>query len=138
MAEASSMRPSSSSLTAAAGANLVHADKYAKNLWAITGMEVGDAPQKKYFRTRAHCNPLSHSDTFDYPKDPSKMQWRLHFPERFAKTSASSSAPPVPEIADVGCGYGGLLVGLSPLFPESLMVGIEIRDKVSEYVRLRI
>ena len=39
--------------------------------------------------------------------------------------------------ADVGCGYGGLLVRMSPLFPDKLMLGMEIRDKVSEYVRER-
>jgi len=32
--------------------------------------------------------------------------------------------------ADVGCGFGGLLVRLSPLYPHKLMVGMEIRDKV--------
>ena len=32
--------------------------------------------------------------------------------------------------ADVGCGFGGLLVRLSPLYPDKLMVGMEIRDKV--------
>lgn len=25
----------------------------------------GQMPQKKYFRSRAHCNPLSHNDAFD-------------------------------------------------------------------------
>ena len=33
--------------------------------------------------------------------------------------------------ADVGCGFGGLLVRLSPMYPDKLMVGMEIRDKVS-------
>lgn len=32
--------------------------------------------------------------------------------------------------ADVGCGFGGLLVRLSPLYPGKLMIGMEIRDKV--------
>jgi tRNA (guanine-N7-)-methyltransferase len=27
------------------------------------------------------------------------------------------------EIADIGCGFGGLLVALSPLFPDTLMIG---------------
>ena len=27
------------------------------------------------------------------------------------------------EIADIGCGFGGLLTALSPLFPETLMIG---------------
>jgi len=42
------------------------------------------------------------------------------------------------EVADVGCGFGGLLVGLSPLLASSLIVGMEIRPKVTEYVRLRL
>jgi tRNA (guanine-N7-)-methyltransferase len=40
--------------------------------------------------------------------------------------------------ADVGCGYGGLLMELSPLFPEKLMIGMEIRDKVTEYVAQKV
>lgn len=32
--------------------------------------------------------------------------------------------------ADVGCGFGGLLIRLSPLYPDKLMVGFELRDKV--------
>ena len=32
--------------------------------------------------------------------------------------------------ADVGCGFGGLLIRLSTAYPETLMVGLEIRDKV--------
>lgn len=27
------------------------------------------------------------------------------------------------EVVDIGCGYGGLLVGLAPLLPETLMLG---------------
>ena len=38
---------------------------------------------------------------------------------------------------DVGCGYGGLLVTLSPMFPDKHMVGFEIRVKVSDYVNDR-
>ncbi len=36
------------------------------------------------------------------------------------------------EFADIGCGYGGLLVQLSPLFPATLMLGMEIRVKVRQ------
>lgn len=39
---------------------------------------------------------------------------------------------------NLGCGYGGLLVQLSPMFPDKLMLGMEIRVKVSDYVRDRI
>lgn len=31
---------------------------------------------------------------------------------------------------DVGCGFGGLLIRLAPLYPEKLMLGFELRDKV--------
>lgn len=31
---------------------------------------------------------------------------------------------------DVGCGFGGLLIRLAPLFPDKLMLGFELRDKV--------
>lgn len=36
-------------------------------------------------------------------------------------------------MVDVGCGYGGLLVKLSPLYPESLILGLEIRVKVRNF-----
>ncbi|KXS11632.1 guanine-N(7)--methyltransferase-like protein [Gonapodya prolifera JEL478] len=42
------------------------------------------------------------------------------------------------EIADVGCGYGGLMISLAPLFPNSLILGLEIRGKVQTYVAERI
>jgi tRNA (guanine-N7-)-methyltransferase len=42
------------------------------------------------------------------------------------------------EFADIGCGYGGLLIALSPLFPSTLILGMEIRLKVEEYVAKRI
>lgn len=28
-----------------------------------------------------------------------------------------------PEFADIGCGFGGLLISLAPLFPDTLMLG---------------
>lgn len=33
-------------------------------------------------------------------------------------------------IVDVGCGFGGLTVALSPLFPDKGVLGMEIRVKV--------
>lgn len=32
---------------------------------AIDESQVVKAPQKKFFRSRAHCNPLSHNDSFE-------------------------------------------------------------------------
>lgn len=42
------------------------------------------------------------------------------------------------EVADIGCGFGGLLVALAPLMPDTLMIGMEIRAQVAEYVQERI
>jgi tRNA (guanine-N7-)-methyltransferase len=39
---------------------------------------------------------------------------------------------------DVGCGFGGLTIALATLFPDKLVIGLEIRAKLVEYVRLRI
>jgi hypothetical protein len=58
----------------------------------------GEMPKKKFYRSRAHCNPLSHNDTFEYPMDPSHMDW--------SKTHYPSNTPPT--VLDIGCGFGGL------------------------------
>ena len=44
----------------------------------------------------------------------------------------------VVEFADVGCGYGGLLVQLSPMFPATRILGMEIRVKVFKILSLAI
>jgi tRNA (guanine-N7-)-methyltransferase len=95
----------------------------------------GEMPQKKFYRSRAHCNPLSHNDTFDYPTHPSKMDWSSHYPNL---TSSEPSKKIVPTVLDVGCGFGGLTIALATLLPEQVILGLEIRAKVAEYVRLRI
>ena len=86
-------------------------------------------PQKRYYRQRAHSNPMA-DHSFDYPVSPDDMDWSTYF-----KNLKENSQV---EFLDIGCGYGGLLVSLSPLFPETLMVGFEIRVKVSDYVQDRI
>ena len=35
--------------------------------------EDGERPQKRFYRSRAHCNPLSNNDTFEYPTTPGEM-----------------------------------------------------------------
>ncbi|KJH45825.1 putative methyltransferase [Dictyocaulus viviparus] len=74
---------------------------------------------------RAHSNPHSDHD-IDYPRTPDDMDWEKLFGD-FARNRQV-------EFADIGCGYGGLLVKLSPLFPDTLMIGLEIRIKVSDFV----
>lgn len=110
-------------------------------------MEGKQLPQKKYYRQRAHSNPMS-DHSFDYPVGPADMDWHEYYPQYFKplakeekngveKSSQVETCCKV-DFADIGCGYGGLLVDLSPLFPDKLMLGMEIRVKVSDYVKDRI
>lgn len=90
-------------------------------------------PQKRYFRQRAHVNPISHQ-TFDYPLSPDGIDWSQYY--RYDK---ESNLEPTIRYLDVGCGFGGLLVSLSSELPPSqLALGMEIRNKVSDYVQKRI
>ncbi|EFJ44653.1 hypothetical protein VOLCADRAFT_82720 [Volvox carteri f. nagariensis] len=79
-------------------------------------------PRKRFYRARAHCNPLNVTD-FDVPTRPEEFDWY---------------GTPLVRFVDIGCGFGGLLVKLSTIYPDTLMLGMEIRDKVSAYVRERI
>ncbi|XP_062233210.1 tRNA (guanine-N(7)-)-methyltransferase-like [Phragmites australis] len=100
----------------------------------------GKLPRKRFYRARAHSNPLSDSH-FPVPVSPDEFGLSQHYPRYFpADKGGGEEAPPPPRIrfADVGCGFGGLLVGLSTLFPDTLMIGMELRDKVTEYVKERI
>ncbi|XP_065175217.1 tRNA (guanine-N(7)-)-methyltransferase-like [Sycon ciliatum] len=131
--------------------------------------EPAQLPQKKYYRQRAHVNPIA-DHIFDYPVQPSEMDWSSLYPEVFDSKSSCAEAvgddnqaaasgddqqavepsakkPCLPEsaaisrqveFADVGCGYGGLLVELAQLFPTTLMLGMEIRVKVADFVNDRI
>nr|XP_056718572.1 tRNA (guanine-N(7)-)-methyltransferase [Euleptes europaea] len=106
-------------------------------------------PQKRFYRQRAHSNPLA-DHTLRYPAKPEEMDWSEHYPEFFMLSpkddrhddpmDVEETARPSSQVefADIGCGYGGLLVALSPLFPNTLMLGLEIRVKVSDYVQDRI
>jgi tRNA (guanine-N7-)-methyltransferase len=57
------------------------------------------------------------------PLRPDAYDWESHYPEAFAKAEAANEPKPLVRIADIGCGFGGLLVRLSPLFPDRLAVG---------------
>ncbi|XP_074488182.1 tRNA (guanine-N(7)-)-methyltransferase [Sebastes fasciatus] len=94
-------------------------------------------PQKRYYRQRAHSNPMAYH-TFDYPVCPEEMDWSQLYADILPGNPSEKKESPRVEFADIGCGYGGLLVELSPLFPDKLMLGLEIRVKVSDYVQDRI
>lgn len=42
------------------------------------------------------------------------------------------------DFADIGCGFGGLLIQLGEKFADKISIGIEIREKVASYVDQRI
>lgn len=121
-----------------------------------------EKPKKALFRQRAHCNPLSDA-LFPYPLSPAHVNWAEHYPSRFPNAGLAKShlvvnttdhpvaysEEPVgeelngaqgaaPSILDIGCGFGGLLLHLSALFPDKLSLGMEIRSQVSNYVGERI
>ena len=93
----------------------------------------GKLPRKRFYRARAHSNPLSDSH-FPVPISPEEVDLSQHYPRYFPADKGGdgkeAAAPRRIRFADVGCGFGGLLVGLSPLFPDTLMIGMELRDKV--------
>ncbi|KAL5782875.1 hypothetical protein ACOSP7_007904 [Xanthoceras sorbifolium] len=93
-------------------------------------------PRKRFYRARAHSNPLSDSH-FPVPVSPFHVDFSLHYPQFFPSTGEVSHLKKI-QFADIGCGFGGLLISLSTLFPETLMIGMELRDKVTEYVKERI
>lgn len=101
---------------------------------SISGLEeVVDLPQKRYYRQRAHVNPIADHD-FKYPFTPSETDWSTNY-----NFDSQSQIKPQIRCLDIGCGFGGLLIALSKELKEGeLALGMEIRSKVSEYVQKRI
>ncbi|XP_046840668.1 tRNA (guanine-N(7)-)-methyltransferase-like isoform X2 [Xenia sp. Carnegie-2017] len=95
---------------------------------------VSKMPQKKYYRQRAHSNPIA-DHALEYPTSPDKMDWSSLYPAFYGKNDCSTQSKVQVEFADIGCGYGGLL---ATKYPETLMLGLEIRIKVSDYVKDKI
>jgi tRNA (guanine-N7-)-methyltransferase len=96
-------------------------------------------PMSKRGRVRAHSNPLAES-AFEHPISPDRVEWSKSYPKFFDPVTNPAAAKAAPEVtvADVGCGFGGLLVALSTLFPARLILGLEIRDAVVDLVEARI
>ncbi|PTB76644.1 RGS-protein [Trichoderma longibrachiatum ATCC 18648] len=99
-------------------------------------------PRKKLYRQRAHANPFS-DHLLEYPISPEHMDWSSYYPA-FVDEEAprEESKPPRMkqdvEVVDIGCGFGGLLVGLAPVLPDKLILGLEIRTTVTQFVQERI
>ncbi|XP_057959245.1 tRNA (guanine-N(7)-)-methyltransferase [Malania oleifera] len=107
-----------------------------ENKGSMTISKSTGLPRKRFYRARAHSNPLSDSH-FPVPLSPCHVDYSLHYPELFQLSDQPGASKKI-EFADIGCGFGGLLISLSTLFPNNLMIGMELRDKVTEYVKERI
>ncbi|KAF2222901.1 methyltransferase related protein [Elsinoe ampelina] len=112
--------------------------------------EKGDLPKKKFYRQRAHANPFS-DHQLTYPATPDLMDWSTHYPAYIdpSKPAQPASSNPLGqslpprldrpvEIADIGCGFGGLLFALAPRMPNTLLLGLEIRTSVTAYVEEKV
>ena len=73
------------------------------------------------------------------------MDWNEHFPDYYPPISkykllSSEQRKNIPKVSfvDVGCGFGGLLLRLSELWPNKLGIGLEIRQKAVEIVQDRL
>jgi tRNA (guanine-N7-)-methyltransferase len=64
------------------------------------------------------------------------MDWSSHYPAFLdpdtSKTTLGGARKLLKnvEVVDIGCGFGGLLIGLAPLLPETLMVGTLMVPKI--------
>ncbi|KAJ2487884.1 tRNA (guanine-N(7)-)-methyltransferase (tRNA(m7G46)-methyltransferase) [Coemansia sp. RSA 2050] len=91
-----------------------------------------------YFRPRTEQAPEQAASDSKRPLSPS-LDSTATLAKRGPAASTSTENPLAQvEFADIGCGYGGLLVALAPLFPNTLMVGMEIRTKLVDYLQQRI
>lgn len=92
-------------------------------------------PKKKFYRQRAHSNPFS-DHQLEYPLSPDAMDWSKLYPYYYDEDKKKMTKEVT--VADIGCGYGGLMIDLSPAFPDKLILGMEIRVQVTNYVEDRI
>ena len=61
------------------------------------------------------------------PASPDLMDWAEHYPAYVAEADGSQAKrKPLKRdvtVADIGCGFGGLLVALAPKLPDELLIG---------------
>ena len=89
-------------------------------------------------RIRAHTNPLN-LVPYEVPLKPDEYNWSNHFYDEGEKEVNDMKLINFqPDFADIGCGFGDLLIALSPLFPTKKIIGVEIRKKAVEVVQKKI
>lgn len=94
-----------------------------------------DLPKKRFYRQRAHSNPFS-DHQLEYPSSPDEMDWSKLYPYYYNEETQKMIKDVT--VADIGCGFGGLMIDLSPALPNDLILGMEIRVQVTNYVEDRI
>jgi tRNA (guanine-N7-)-methyltransferase len=96
--------------------------------------EVPAMKNPKFYRLRAHANPLAESFALreEAPASPSCVDWAALFPAIRQNPSRKVAW------VDVGCGFGGLVASLAEHYPSEIVLGMEIRDKVSAAAQERI
>merc|ERR1711957_430507 len=113
-------------------------------------------PKKNKFRMHAHINPFGNL-TMPTPRNTRFVDWSIHYPSFFGVSHGNNNkiytntgkyqiaydkevaCPEIkPTILDIGCGYGGLCFELTKYFPDKLILGMEIRDKVINFVGEKI
>lgn len=85
--------------------------------------------KKSKKRVRAHVNVFSPREV-PPPVSPEAVDWTAVFPGWREGAEVT--------MLDVGCGFGGLLEHLSPVWPQRFILGAEIRDRVVEAVEDRL
>lgn len=111
--------------------------------------------------TARTTNPSCLAPPKNSPESPEAMDWSAYYPAYVAQTDSSPDQGMDEDdenndndkthlgktsrkmtkqvtVADIGCGFGGLLFALSPILPEALILGIEIRTSVTEFVQEKI
>jgi len=98
-----------------------------------------NSKKRPMHRFQTHSNPLSDRNDWEYPTSPEEMNWHAHYPRHFDADGKATATPAKKiSILDIGCGFGGLTVSLGQNFPDSLILGLEIRKPVVAFVEERI
>lgn len=85
---------------------------------------------------KAACVP--HGSSLALPSDFSRLPVEAERNSLPSPGQLAPAPPLAPTVVDVGCGFGGLTVALAEAYPEERVLGLEIRAKVTDYVRARV
>lgn len=79
------------------------------------------------FRHRPHANPLADND-FQFPcTNPDEFPFDMYYTEWMSQRGADTYKRCF-NIIDIGCGYGDFVRNVSQVFPDLLVMGLELRD----------